>query len=151
MGADRRSVTFDSHRYFFDDGIRFSCRRCGACCTGEPGIISVDPTEIARIAAFLGLPLEGFQRDHVVATVQGPSLRERPDGRCHFYEKGCRIYPVRPTQCRTWPFWVENLRNPRRWAAVCRECPGIGTGRSYTREEILDRLADGRPDRGCDR
>ena len=32
-------------------------------------------------------------------------LKEDPErGR-----KTCSIYPVRPLQCRTWPFWPENL------------------------------------------
>jgi Fe-S-cluster containining protein len=46
------------------------------------------------------------------------------------------VYPVRPRQCRTWPFWESNLRSPETWAETCRVCPGSGTGRLYQIEEI---------------
>ena len=43
------------------------------------------------------------------------------DGR----EAGCRIYPVRPERCRTWPFWPE-LREPGpALEEAQRFCPGI--------------------------
>ena len=52
----------------------------------------------------------------------------------------CRVYPVRPLQCATWPFWTENLK-PETWNGPVREtCPGIGQGRLYSRAEI-ERLA----------
>ena len=34
--------------YFFDRGIHFECRRCGACCTGDPGIVYADKDEALR-------------------------------------------------------------------------------------------------------
>ena len=41
---------------------------------------------------------------------------------------GCAIYPVRPTQCRTWPFWKENLKSLRDYATAARDCPGMAKG-----------------------
>ena len=38
------------------------------------------------------------------------------------------IYPVRPTQCRTWPFWEDNLKSPQAWKNASergRGCPGM--------------------------
>jgi len=46
------------------------------------------------------------------------------------------IYPVRPTQCRTWPFWAGNLRSPADWNEAARRCPGINHGRVYDIEQI---------------
>jgi len=43
-------------------------------------------------------------------------------------KRGCSIYPVRPHQCRTWPFWPENLKSPRSWQQASRTCPGIAGG-----------------------
>lgn len=37
----------DQRSNFFDAGIRFECRRCGACCTGDPGIVRVNERETA--------------------------------------------------------------------------------------------------------
>src|SRR4030042_1098154 len=50
--------------------------------------------------------------------------------------KGCAIYPVRPKQCRNWPFWPGNLISPDSWNTAARKCPGVNRGRSYTPEQI---------------
>lgn len=129
--------------YFFDAGIRFQCKRCGACCNGAPGIVRVNEREVAGIAAYLGMSDSGVVDAYLSPRENGYRVREAPDGRCLFFESGCRIYPVRPLQCRTFPFWFANLRSEARWEAVRRECPGIGAGRRYTRTDILDILQQG--------
>ncbi len=50
----------------------------------------------------------------------------------------CGLYAARPAQCRTWPFWPENLRSPRSWASAKRAtpCPGMDTGRLVPVEKI---------------
>jgi Fe-S-cluster containining protein len=50
--------------------------------------------------------------------------------------RGCRIYPVRPLQCRTWPFWTINLKSPAYLALAAETCPGINSGRQYSFDEI---------------
>jgi Fe-S-cluster containining protein len=41
----------------------------------------------------------------------------------------CGIYPARPLQCCTWPFWNENLQSAASWEDVSnRVCPGINKG-----------------------
>jgi Fe-S-cluster containining protein len=35
------------------------------------------------------------------------------------------IYPVRPMQCRTWPFWDQNLKNGKAWKSASERCPGM--------------------------
>ncbi len=50
--------------------------------------------------------------------------------------KQCAIYPVRPSQCRSWPFWPENILSPEDWQNTAVKCPGINTGKLYTFEEI---------------
>ena len=64
------------------------------------------------------------------------SLVEKPNLDCVFWDNGCTIYPVRPTQCRTYPFWPENVESKEEWEAEDERCPGIGKGRRYSREEI---------------
>ena len=130
----------DQRPYFFDDGIRFACRRCGACCTGAPGVVRVDEPEIAGIAAYLGISAAQVVDDCLYPWENGHSIKENRDGSCLFFEDRCRIYPVRPRQCRTFPFWFANLRSEARWNAIRNECPGIGTGRLYTKVDILDSL-----------
>ena len=124
-------------RYFFDDGIRFQCQRCGACCNGPPGTVFVDSTEISVIAGHLGMARDDFIARCLFPYKESYSIREKDDGACLFYDKGCTLYAVRPLQCRAFPFWFDIIRSKDRWDAVRRECPGIGKGSLYTREQIL--------------
>jgi uncharacterized protein len=135
------TVNWAPQRYFFDRGLRFGCASCGRCCTGDPGIVYVAPHAVAPLAAHLGLsPFETVHR-YLAPWREGHTVREDAEGRCLFYADGCSIYPVRPAQCRTWPFWLTNLRSRARWQRVAQSCPGIGRGRLYSREEILNLLS----------
>ncbi|MBN2374141.1 YkgJ family cysteine cluster protein [bacterium] len=127
--------------YFFDRGLSFECQRCGACCMGEPGVILVTIEEIKRIAGFLKMGEENFINTCLYPVGAGYSIKEDKGGRCIFYKDGCSIYPFRPLQCRTYPFWFNNLRSEENWHAVSRECPGIGKGMTYGKEEILECIA----------
>jgi Fe-S-cluster containining protein len=144
---DRRMNDLDQRSYFFDAGIRFECRRCGVCCTGDPGVVRVSEREIADIAAYLGTPVSTVVETFLYPWESGHSIKEDGCGRCLFLEDGCRIYPVRPTQCRTFPFWFANLRSEARWHEIHSQCPGIGSGHLYTKHEILKILSrsSGRP------
>ena len=44
----------------------FHCRRCGACCRIPDGIVRVSDAEIARIAAFLGIPEVRFIEQEII-------------------------------------------------------------------------------------
>ena len=37
------------------------------------------------------------------------------------------------------------MRSEKRWRKAARECPGIGKGRRFTREEILARIEESYP------
>lgn len=128
----------DSESPWYRDGLAFECTRCGACCTGAPGYVWVNAEEIARLAAFRGETLAQFSKRYVRRVGHRYSLIEKPGGDCIFWDRqaGCTVYPARPVQCQTWPFWPENLTAPEDWAQITRVCPGSGTGRVYTVEEI---------------
>lgn len=123
---------------WYRDGLAFECTRCGACCTGAPGYVWVNTAEIARLAEHLGLVFEAFTKQAVRQVGERFSLIERPDGDCVFWDRnnGCTVYPARPDQCRTWPFWAENLATPEDWARVRRVCPGSGRGPLHGLVEI---------------
>ena len=133
---------------FFRDGLRFACQRCGACCSGAPGLVYIDKTEAEAIGRWLGRAPETVG-DIFIPLNDGYRIREHPDGRCWFFDDGCRIYPLRPAQCRIYPFWLDNLRSEYRWRQAARQCPGIGQGRRHAIEEILDKLALDRRLVGC--
>jgi Fe-S-cluster containining protein len=127
--------------YFFEQGIYFECQQCGGCYTGESGTIYVGKEEILTIAEFLDISVSEFTDRYAYPYKDSCSIREDEQGQCLFYDKGCRIYPVRPMQCRTFPFWFSNLRSETKWQETIRECPGIGQGRFYSKERILEIMA----------
>jgi len=130
--------SYFNRSYFFGEGLRFECQRCGACCTGEPGTIYIGPDEISPIAEFLQISSVSFIRHYLYPFRDSYSIREHADGRCFCYANGCTIYPVRPNQCKSFPFWFDNLRSETQWRKVSDSCPGIGNGRLYTKEQILE-------------
>ncbi len=127
---------------WYRDGLRFACTQCGHCCTTE-GYVWVDRREAERLADHLGLTLEQFAKRHLRTVDRRWALTDRSDGACVFWDEGCTVYPVRPGQCRTFPFWKENLASDEAWRETAQECEGIGEGRLYRRREI-DELIEGR-------
>jgi uncharacterized protein len=136
------SMDSSAEHPWYQDGLCFACQQCGGCCTGAPGYVFVTGAEIEKIAAFLGRPGKGLTKMHLRRVGIRRSLTE--DGRtgdCCFLKRAdgklaCRIYPVRPLQCRTWPFWESNLRSPEHWAAAGDGCPGIDHGPSCDLKHI---------------
>ncbi|MBQ6247010.1 MAG: YkgJ family cysteine cluster protein [Kiritimatiellae bacterium] len=91
----------------------FRCRRCGACCRIKDGIVRVSDAEIARIADFLGMTEAEFidRETEVAPDRRGLILKSRPDGACAWLSDDnlCRINPVKPDKCRTFPLeWVNS-------------------------------------------
>jgi Fe-S-cluster containining protein len=126
---------------WYQNGLRFECQRCGGCCRGEPGYVWVRHGEIAAIARILGLSTSEFMRRYARKVWNDYSLVERENGDCVFWSpEGCEVYEVRPTQCRTFPFWHEYVRSPEAWEQAAQRCPGVGKGRLYSGAEIARRV-----------
>lgn len=127
---------------WFKDGLSFTCTRCGACCTGAPGYVWVDADEVAALAAHRGESPDEFSMKFVRKVGRRYSLIERPGGDCIFWERGtgCTVYEARPVQCRTWPFWPENVESPEDWEHITQICPGSGRGRHYSAGEIIESI-----------
>jgi len=113
--------------YAFDPSACESCN--GACCRGESGYIWVKRDEAVNIAAFVNLSLEEFGTMYLKKVGHRYSLCEKRlaqnDMACIFFDASkqrCGIYPVRPMQCRTFPFWETFKQDTQE---VRNECPGI--------------------------
>lgn len=97
----------------------------------------MSPRQIERIARFLGLGMRAFRKRFLTKDEAGQRvLRLKPNGDCIFWEEGCTVYPARPRQCRTFPFWSENLGSPEAWEELKQFCHGIDQGRLYPLSEI---------------
>jgi hypothetical protein len=123
---------------FWSDGIRFECQGTGRCCVSRDGYGYVYMTldDRRRMARVLGLSTSAFTRKHCDQT-DGHFHLKSVEGPCEFLEgKSCGVYEGRPAQCRTWPFWPENM-NARTWNRDVKAfCPGVGKGRLYSAVEI---------------
>jgi uncharacterized protein len=127
---------------WYSEGLRFTCTQCGNCCTGAPGYVWLNDAEIAALAEFRGENVTEFLALHTRLAHRGRTLRERVNGDCVFYDAsvGCTVYPVRPRQCRTWPFWESATGTRERWEHTCNICPGSGQGELIPADEITRRM-----------
>lgn len=136
---------------WYADGLCFTCTMCGNCCTGAPGYVWVSPDEGRAIATHLGLTEGEFLKRYTRVISNGRrSLNEYGNGDCVFLiprEDGkriCAIHSVRPTQCRTWPFWDSKLASLRHWESAARNCPGMNHGQHHPLPVIQAALAQNR-------
>jgi Fe-S-cluster containining protein len=127
---------------WYKDGLRFQCTRCGHCCTGAPGYVWINDTELAAIAEYRREPLHEVRAAYTRAAMGERTLREKVNGDCVFFDaaRGCTIYPVRPRQCRSWPFWESNLASEEDWHKAAEGCPGCGQGELISADEIAVKL-----------
>ena len=109
------------------------------------------------MAAELGLDEADFLERFTHETPIGASLNEHETEHgydCVFLDREtvpgkavCGVYGSRPSQCRTWPFWPENLRSREAWARAGQKCPGLNEGELHPVQVVqltLDRaIADG--------
>lgn len=124
---------------WYEKGLRFKCTECGGCCTGGPGYVWVSLEEIEKMAAFLKMPLELFAQTHLRQVGERYALVERRrNGKydCTFLDgKRCSAYSVRPSQCRTFPWWNENLASEEAWQDLASYCEGV----NHTEAPIISR------------
>jgi Fe-S-cluster containining protein len=147
---------------WYAEGLHFSCTQCGNCCTGGPGYVWISIEEVVRLAEHLKLSPEQVVERYCRKIDGKFSLKERRNREgtydCIFLKeekppkalpnargevdqvplpvKKCSVYDARPLQCRTWPFWPENLSSRTRWNDSGRRCPGINEGRKFTRRQV---------------
>lgn len=129
--------------------LRFHCTGCGKCCTGGGSyVVEVSRVEQRRIQRHLGISWPWFRRRYVFRFDEETESLPMLKGRCEFLDDNmhCRIYQVRPLQCRTYPFWPE-LMNPKAWRAERKRCEGIGQGEVVPLARVRAELAKQNPDR----
>jgi Fe-S-cluster containining protein len=147
---------------WYADGLTFTCTQCGNCCTGGPGFVWISDAEIDRLAEHLKLPRKTVLEKYCRKIGNKISLKEfrSPAGLydCVFLKeirvetkdkskvkqtrRICEIYPVRPLQCRTFPFWDGILKSEQTWKEAGKRCPGLDRGsRKFSREQI-EKLRD---------
>lgn len=124
---------------WYGDGLKFTCTQCGDCCRthGDYRWVFLENEDIARLSAFLKIDRRAFLHEYTEKEDGVRVLKWPNEVQCIFLgEKGCTVYEARPLQCRTWPFWNENLKKKVWDTDIVPFCPGAGEGRLYKIGEI---------------
>ncbi len=126
---------------FYKDGLKFSCKRCSACCRYETGFVYLSKEDIERLALETKMDYSLFIKTYCRETEdwQGRaviSLKEKSNNDCIFWDEGCKVYAARPLQCITFPFWESILSSAEAWKTAASGCPGMNSGRLWRAEEI---------------
>jgi len=135
--------------FYHTKPIRFKCTQCSHCCYGgKYAYVRANEHEINKIIDFLGVDSETFKADCLSKLVDhgyGIRMKLSPlakalnkKGHCILLNKQghCSVYPVRPMQCRTYPFWPEILKDEEKWNAEINRCEGIHQGNEVPIEHI---------------
>jgi hypothetical protein len=102
----------------------FECRMCGDCCKGYGGTY-LRETDVAAIAAYLGIDVAEFKSAYCESSGSKTILAQQPNGYCVFWNNLCTIHPVKPRMCRQWPYIKSVLIDVENWYAMGTMCPGI--------------------------
>jgi len=118
----------------------FKCQGSSNCCVsrGNYGFVYLSNVDLNRLSKFFKIKKNEFIKRYCDLTNNFLHLKEvRKNGDCIFlHNKKCSIYTARPIQCRTWPFWNENM-NAKTWNNdISINCPGIGKGRKIKYNKI---------------
>lgn len=130
--------------FFQNTPIHFECTSCGKCCTGssDTHYIALNHDEADKLQAHLGVSAAWFKRHYVEHLTRETYSIRMTRGQCVFLGRNnqCKIYDLRPTQCKTYPFWPELLDKEEHWRAEKKYCEGINRGRRVDSRYIQKQL-----------
>ena len=131
----------------YKKGVRFECQGSGNCCVsrGSYGFVYLSDIDLNRFSKYFKISIKKFKEKYCQITDGFIHLSEKYElnGNCIFLkDRKCSVYNSRPTQCRTWPFWNENM-NVKIWDNdISVNCPGIGKGKKINYTKIKKFLED---------
>jgi len=117
-GFDTNPSNIIPRKYTLDSKIKFQCHpgvSCFTACCGHIDII-LTPFDILRLRKYLNMTADEFLLRFTTPTyvqktdLPGVKIHLDKDGRCPFVtDKGCTIYPERPSACRYYPIGMANF------------------------------------------
>jgi len=99
--------------------------------TGGDYYVFLKQQEAEKIRIHLQLSRSWFRRRYLERLKDGELVAASGAGsRCAFLDANgrCKVYPVRPLQCRTYPFWPELVQRKSDWEREAKRCEGINRG-----------------------
>jgi Fe-S-cluster containining protein len=143
------STESGEYDYYYPKGVRWGCKRCGACCR--------DASHRPRKVLLLQSDVERFEKAgetnfKVDVAGEAPFVAEmkKAGGACiYLTREGCRVYPSRALLCRTYPFWIEKDGRSFEIRFDSR-CPGFGHGGELREDFYRSLLTQALEQRGED-
>ncbi len=139
--VDMREIS-DGRLYGLNDMVKADCRDCegcSACCKGMGNSIVLDPYDMYRLSAGLGILPEVLLAEKLeLAVVEGlilPNLRMQERGEekevCGFLDENgrCSIHPYRPGICRIFPLGRYYENRSFRYFLQTQECRNQNRGK----------------------
>ncbi|HRW58976.1 MAG TPA: YkgJ family cysteine cluster protein [Chlamydiales bacterium] len=128
---------------WYEKGLKFKCQGCSGCCQGFEGYVWITKEDVEKISTFLNISQKDFLKKYTRLCFGRLSLIETNNNyACVFLkDQKCQIYPVRPVQCKTFPFWTHNLTSKEQYDKLKESCPGIHhpDGKLFSFEEIEEK------------
>ena len=137
---------------FYKEGLHFDCNNCSMCCRFSGGVVLLSKEDLVSLASWAELTPDQFIKVYCryikaedgldyLCLKNTHTSKDLED--CIFWDKdipGCKAYPARPAQCRSYPFWTKILESKDNWDKEKSDCPGINEGSLHTIEEIEEQL-----------
>lgn len=106
--------------------FNFKCKECGQCCFVD-GYVALSAAEEKNIASYIGISINRFRKDF---TERIPGVKKRvlllyDDGCAFLFNKKCVVYPVRPLQCKKFPYWKDIAAGGKALEKASAYCKGI--------------------------
>ena len=137
------------NRPWWMDGVPFSCQEnCGKCCDEPGGIVYLSPKDALALSSRHGMDIFDWLHRDCRQTLDGRWVLKSDSYTdiCIYLDdaKKCTVYDSRPSQCRSFPFWAENVRSQKSWNQTVNSCPGLESEQAFIidgntiRKKIID-------------
>ena len=129
---------------WYEAGLQFECQQCSRCCVNHSDYtyVYLSEADLQRLVEHFELKREQFLQRYTEELETGHIVLRSTGDACIFLEdRACGVYPARPVQCATWPFWRETMKREVWHQEVAPLCPGVGLGRRHSRSEIDAQIA----------
>jgi hypothetical protein len=128
------------------NSFSFDCTKCGKCCYG-PGNVYFSQKDCINIKKYLKLNEDQWNQlaQRIFHKNQNGIYIHKTYNKCYFLDdkNRCRIYPIRPLQCRTFPFWPSYFSKLKELENLIHSCPGSKlvdfqkNAKTYSVDEIV--------------
>jgi Fe-S-cluster containining protein len=117
------------------EDIEFTCIKCGECCRVD-GYVYLKRGETEKMARYLEIPVKEFRKKYTrLLFLLGRVIETDAQGCAFLIDGRCIIYPARPSQCVTFPYWKRIMNDSKEWKYISAYCPGAARAKIKGRDD----------------